>query len=75
MSTYKVQNVLGSKESGYIDKYDLEMFLEKRFPREKFPGPAKDRFHIRVSASLFRQNLRWAAKIPQCSANALTRKE
>jgi len=50
MSTYKVQNVLGSKESGYIDKYDLEMFLEKRFPRDKFPGPAKDRFHIRVSA-------------------------
>lgn len=53
MSTYKVQNVLGSKESGYIDKYDLEMFLEKHFPREKFPGPAKDRFHIREGIEQF----------------------
>ncbi|OCL11296.1 hypothetical protein AOQ84DRAFT_374132 [Glonium stellatum] len=53
MSTYNVQNVLGSKESGYIEKHDLEMFLEKRFPRDKFPGPAVDRFHIREGIEQF----------------------
>jgi hypothetical protein len=48
MTRYAVHNVIGPKLTGYIKREKLEGFLEKRFPRDRFPGAPFDRFDIRV---------------------------
>lgn len=56
MPTYAYHNVLKPRLSGYINRDKLESFLEKRFPRDVHPGPASDRFKIKVGTTCPKNN-------------------
>ena len=45
---YATHNVITAKLTGYIKREKLEKFLDKRYPRDKFPGAETNRFNLKV---------------------------